>query len=193
MTAIVTNILSLLTIVGQVLIVIILFYLIFCNTHIQDHWILKKLWQHGLLFSFIVALTSMVGSLFYSEIAKYDPCKLCWWQRIFMYPQAFLLGIALWKKDANIALYSIALSVMGAIIAGYHYLLQLNIVPAIPCSAMGYSVACAKRFVLNYGYVTIPLMTFTAFILIALFSYASMRKRGEIKGLFEKLSAMINS
>jgi len=92
-----------------------------------------------------------------------------------MYPQVFLLGLALYKKDLGMAPYSLLLSSVGAVIAFYHYLLQLNIVPSLPCSAVGYSVSCSQIFVMNFGYITIPLMAFTAFLLLAILGL--IRKR----------------
>lgn len=122
--------------------------------------------KYALQLAFLVALTATLGSLFYSDIAGYEPCKLCWYQRIFMYPQTILIGLALWKKDKSITRYSIVLSVIGGIIALYHYLLQIGIVNSLPCSAVGYSASCSQRFVLTYGYVTIPMMALSGFLLI---------------------------
>ncbi|MBI4415344.1 MAG: disulfide bond formation protein B [Candidatus Kerfeldbacteria bacterium] len=130
--------------------------------------------RNGLQFAFVVALVSMLGSLFYSEIAKYTPCELCWYQRILMYPQTLLLFIALIKKDLGVTKYTLWMSLIGALVAGYHYLLQLNLVPA-PCSAVGYSAACSQRFVMEYGYITIPMMAFTGFVLILLMMVAARR------------------
>ncbi|OGF23898.1 hypothetical protein A3H66_01205 [Candidatus Falkowbacteria bacterium RIFCSPLOWO2_02_FULL_45_21] len=112
----------------------------------------------------------MLGSLFYPEIAQYAVCRLCWYQRIFMYPQAILLGLAAWRQDKNIALYSIILSAFGALIAAYHYYIQLSgALAAVPsCSAVGYSVSCSERFIMQFGYITIPLMSLTAFLMIIL-------------------------
>ena len=53
---------------------------------------------HAVLFSFIIATAATLGSLFYSEIAGYEPCKLCWFERIFMYPQSLVFLVALWKR-----------------------------------------------------------------------------------------------
>lgn len=122
--------------------------------------------KKGLLFGFIIAVVAMLGSLFYSEIAGYVPCKLCWYQRILMYPLTLLFGIALWRKDANMRLYGLVLSGLGGIIALYHFLLQHGITPSIGCNAVGYSVDCSKLFILDYGYLTIPLMALTAFLMI---------------------------
>ncbi len=156
-------ILGLLTPIAQAVVVISLFLAIVSKS--ARGKILEIISSRANLFAFVVALTATLGSLFYSEIAHYDPCKLCWLQRIFMYPQAILFGIALWKRS-NIRAYSIALSGVGAVIAGYHYLLQRGIAPSLACSSVGYSVSCAKIFVMNFGYITIPLMAFTAFALI---------------------------
>jgi disulfide bond formation protein DsbB len=93
-----------------------------------------------------------------------------------MYPQAVLLGLALWKKDKGIALYSLALSIVGSAIAGYHYLLQRGVVPELPCAAVGISESCSQRFVMTFGYITIPLMAFTAFLLL-IASMISLRKK----------------
>lgn len=159
-------ILSSLTVTGQVIIGVVIISLI-----IRNEKLIRLFAKNAVLFSLVVALTATLGSLFYSEVAGYEPCKLCWFQRIFMYPQVILLGIALWKKNGILATYnSIALSVIGVIIAGYHYLLQIGIAPELPCAAVGYSVACSQRFVMNFGYITISMMAFTAFSLIILFS-----------------------
>lgn len=162
-------ILSSLTIIGQIIVALIIISFISRKTKI-----LELFGKNAILFSFIVALIAMIGSLFYSEIAGYEPCKLCWFQRIFMYPQVILLGIALWKKDGVLAIYnSITLSIIGAVIAGYHYLLQIGVAPELPCSAVGFSAACSQRFVMQFGYITIPMMAFTAFLLIVVFSIAA--------------------
>lgn len=124
--------------------------------------------QRAYVLAYIVAFVATAGSLFYSEVAHYTPCKLCWFQRIFMYPQVLLTFQALWKKDRQLADYLIAMSVIGAVIALYHYLLQIGVVPELQCSAVGVSVKCSDHFSLNYGYITIPLMAFTAFTLIIL-------------------------
>lgn len=166
LVALVNQLLSLLTIFAHIIIVVLVtsFFLpIKIKKKVIDFFV-----KHAFILAFIVAVTATTGSLFYSEIAGYEPCKLCWYQRIFMYPQAILFGLSLWKKDKGIIDYSIILSVIGALIAGYHYLLQLGIAPSVPCSAVGYSVLCSKRFVLQYGYITIPLMAFTAFLLLLL-------------------------
>lgn len=164
-------ILSSLTVIGQVIIALIVIAFV-----IRNEKLLQFFGKNAVRLSFIVALIATLGSLFYSEIAGFEPCKLCWFQRIFMYPQVIFLGIALWKKDGGIALYGIALSAIGAIIAAYHYLLQIGVASGLPCSAVGYSAACSQRFVLQFGYITIPMMALTAFSLITFLMFLSKRR-----------------
>lgn len=159
----INQILSSLTIIAQALIVALVVIILFKKNRLP---VFAK--KYAALLAFVIALTATLGSLFYSEVAGFEPCKLCWFQRILMYPQVILLGMAFLKKDENITSYILGLSVPGAIIAGYHYLLQLGIAPALTCSATGYSVSCSQRFVMNFGYITIPLMAFSAFALIVL-------------------------
>tara|TARA_Y100000310_G_C20512074_1_gene729376 strand:+ start:431 stop:985 length:555 start_codon:yes stop_codon:yes gene_type:complete len=125
-----------------------------------------------LFFGLLVTGTATLGSLFYSEILGYTPCKLCWIQRIFMYPQMLMFALALWKKDNRVWLYAVPLSIIGGIIALYHYILQVGIftLPA-PCEAVGYSAGCSSQFMLTFGYITIPMMAFTAFILVTILAF----------------------
>jgi disulfide bond formation protein DsbB len=162
---------SLLTVIGQIIVGAVLILLFS-----QNEKVISFFSKNAILFSLIVALSATLGSLFYSEVIGFEPCKLCWFQRIFMYPQTILLAIALWKKNEILAVYnSLTLSVIGFIIAGYHYLLQIGVAPELPCSAIGYSVACSQRFVMEFGYITIPMMALTAFSLIIVFMVYKLR------------------
>lgn len=162
-TAIINQFFGTLSIVAQVATVLIFIFLIIKKQQIFVKFFSEK---KSLFCIFVVAFLAILGSLIYSEVIGYEPCKLCWFQRIFMYPQVFILGLALLKKDFHMFDYSILLSAFGAFIAGYHYLLQIGIAPSLPCSAVGYSVACSQRFVMQYGYITLPLMAFSTFILM---------------------------
>ena len=125
--------------------------------------------------SFIATTLATVGSLIYSEIIGYEPCKLCWIQRIFMYPLVVILGMALWRKDKGIRIYVFVLSVVGAVVALYHYISQLGWNPLdLECASLGYSVSCAQTFVLQFGYITLPFMAFSAFVLVALSTGSSL-------------------
>jgi hypothetical protein len=123
---------------------------------------LALLSQRAWIFVFIISLTATAGSLFFSEIAKFVPCELCWFQRIFMYPQAAISLLALITRDAKAAKYIIALSSIGAAFSLYHYHLQLFPPVVTECSL---DADCAERFVFAYGYITFAFMALTAFVL----------------------------
>ena len=82
--------------------------------------------QGALFLAGFVALFCMMASLYLSDIANFIPCKLCWYQRIIMYPLAFLLLFAGFRSDFGIRIYGLAMSGFGAFISIYHYQLQLN-------------------------------------------------------------------
>ena len=69
----------------------------------KPHTLYSFFSKNAFLFAFFVALVAGVGSFLYSNIIGYIPCSLCWWQRIFLFPQIILLGMALIKKDFRIA------------------------------------------------------------------------------------------
>lgn len=166
----VNQLLSLLTIAGQAIIALVLVCLF-----AKGHKIISFIAKNAILFSFIVALTATLGSLFFSEVAGFEPCKLCWFQRVLMYPQVILFVIALYKKDKAIIDYTLWLSVIGAAIAAYHYLLQIGVAPELTCSATGYSVSCSKRFIMSFGYITIPMMALTAFLMNIIFGFVQKK------------------
>jgi len=121
--------------------------------------------KNGVVFAFVVSLAATAGSLFYSNYAGYVPCNLCWFQRIFMYPEVILLGLALIKKDEKIIDYSLALSLIGLVISIYHNYIIFKGLHSVVCTI---SEPCATNYVLEYGYVTIPMMALTAFALVSL-------------------------
>src|SRR3990167_11058634 len=94
-------------------------------------FIKKNLLQLALL----QATLATTGSLIFSEVLKYPPCVLCWYQRIFMYPLVVILAVGIWKKDKNLPYFVLPLSIIGGIIAIYHNLLYYGLIPEsnAPC------------------------------------------------------------
>lgn len=118
---------------------------------------------HIVKIIFWSALLASVGSLIYSNIIGFPPCDLCWWQRILLYPQALIAGIAWAKKDKSIVRYILPMSVIGALISLYQSFIQWGIfTSAGGCTAIG--GACAKVYVNEFGYITIPFMAFSIFV-----------------------------
>src|SRR6185369_1050871 len=98
---------------------------------------------------------------------------LCWYQRIVMYPQVIILGMAAWKKDYSIWLYSRVLSSIGLVIAIYQYYGQMFNEGALPCSTAIDS--CAKLYFVEFGYITIPMMALSIFAFLTILSFFKPR------------------
>lgn len=119
---------------------------------------------------------SIFGSLYFSEIEKLPPCLLCWWQRIFMYPIAFIMSVAILRKDTKAIYYVMPLSIIGVIAAFYHSLLQWGVIKedVLDCSVNA-AVSCTDVQINWLGFITIPFMSFVAFagvnILVAIRHY----------------------
>lgn len=134
------------------------------------------LYEYAIYFAWIVAIVATAGSLYLSEILHYEPCKLCWFQRIFMYPQVILLGIAAYRNDRSILSYAIPLSVIGGCISTYHYAEQKlpALAKVLPCRV---GIPCNTSQINLLGFITIPLMALTAFILIIVFLSLGREKK----------------
>jgi disulfide bond formation protein DsbB len=123
------------------------------------------LWQeYGPYLAFGAALVSMLGSLYYSEIAGFVPCTLCWYQRILMYPLTVITLVGILSRDRYLPYYALPLSVTGMGLSTYHYLIQLGVIGHTAACAVG--VPCGLRYVNYLGFVTIPLMALTGFVLV---------------------------
>ncbi len=112
----------------------------------------------------VIAATSMVGSLYFSEIANYLPCTLCWYQRIAMYSLAIILAIAAVRRDRTIRVYAVALAGLGAAIALYHWLLERF--PDLDAGVCSETVPCEFVWFERFGFVTLPFMALTGFAAI---------------------------
>src|SRR3989344_3514860 len=118
-----TKVFSGLTLIGDIGVAIVVFALIFKGLA-WARLVLGFLRSQSLFLAFMIALGATLGSLFYSEVAGFVPCSLCWWQRLFLYPQVLILGFGLWKKDSRVWNCVLGLSVIGALIAVYNTYLQ---------------------------------------------------------------------
>lgn len=163
------------TLVSHILIVLVIAGLLL-RLKIVDH-VLRKVSHYAFHFAFVVALLGVFGSLLFSEVIGFTPCILCWIQRIFLYPQAIILPMAMIRRDKGIAPYILGLSIPGAVVALYQAYTQLGGYSVTPCTAAGGS--CSKIFVLEYGYITIPLMAFTAFLWIIISMIIHKRYAGK--------------
>ncbi|MBM7840564.1 disulfide bond formation protein DsbB [Alkalihalobacillus xiaoxiensis] len=139
---------------------------------------MNKKVESGLLFAWFTSLVATLGSLYFSEIEKFEPCALCWYQRIFMYPLVILIAVGVIRKDSGVAIYAAVLSGIGMCISIYHYAMQklpINEDDVIGCGL----VSCTGQYINWFGFITIPFLAGTAFILIFITSLYVIRKRKE--------------
>ncbi|TFB21734.1 disulfide bond formation protein B [Filobacillus milosensis] len=130
---------------------------------------MNKKQENLMIFAWIVAFIATLGSLYFSEIRGYVPCEMCWYQRIFMYPMVIVLLIGVVIKDVKVAYYSTALSFIGLLVSGYHFSIQK--LEALQDSAPTCGqVSCTGSYINWFGFVTIPLLAGTAFLMILITS-----------------------
>jgi disulfide bond formation protein DsbB len=117
----------------------------------------------SLHLAWIVAMLAMLGSLYFSQVVGLVPCEFCWFQRICMYPLTLLLGIAAIRGDFAIAKrYFLTMSIVGSLLAIYHY--QLEHIPQP--SVCGAQIPCDVAAFNIFGFISIPFLSMAAFLLI---------------------------
>ncbi len=128
-----------------------------------------------LLMAWLVALAATAGALFIGEVMRMLPCQLCWYQRIFMFPLAIVLGIACHGDDRRGAVYALPLALGGLAIALYHTLLLAGLLPQTwtPCEA---GIPCSGQRLEILGGLPIPWLSLLAFAAIVLLLTIFLRK-----------------
>lgn len=119
----------------------------------------------------LTACISMAGSLYFSLVLHWPPCDLCWYQRICMYPLALIIVVNTLRRESGLEHYVLPLSLIGAVIAMYHYLLQKTDWFTAPMCLSG--VPCSGDYLNWFGVITIPLLALVAFVLITVFTLIS--------------------
>jgi disulfide bond formation protein DsbB len=122
------------------------------------------------------ALVATAGSLFFSEVSQFIPCRLCWFQRIGMYPLAAILLIAAIRRDTRGgAIYGLPLAIFGSIVSIYHIYIENH--PEAESASCKIGAPCATKWIDKLGYITIPTLALTAFLaIIVLLSMALSRR-----------------
>ncbi len=128
---------------------------------IDKKWVL-------IFLCWFLATVSTLGSLFFSEVMRYPPCVLCWYQRICMFPLIVIFLMGLFPFDGKVIRFSFPIVIIGWFISVYHNLLYYNILPesAAPC-VLG--ISCTTVQIKWFGFITIPLMALTSFTLLLIF------------------------
>lgn len=155
------------TVLAQILIVLGALYF-WAIRRQADNPLVRLLGRYGLTVVFLISLLAVLGSLFYSQLAGFPPCDLCWWQRIFMYPLVLILGWGIYKKDYGSLDYALLLALAGTGVSLYHNYIYYGGADFTSCQSGGLGINCLRRFVWEFNYIGIPQMALTAFLLILL-------------------------
>lgn len=152
--------LALLSLVALALAAGLVVYRLIKGRHAADLFDGNALW-----FAWLVAIVATVGSLIYSEMALFVPCRLCWFQRIAMYPMAVVLLVGAIRKDMAAKFYALPMALIGLAISVWHYLIQTF--PSLEGGACDLVNPCSARYVEVFGFISIPFMAGAGFTLIS--------------------------
>ncbi|GGL05704.1 disulfide bond formation protein B [Deinococcus radiotolerans] len=138
--------------------------------------------DNRLYAAWVVSLIATLGSLYFSEIRHFNPCILCWFQRICMYPLAIILGVAALSGDLRVRRYALPLAGIGVLIALYQNLETWGVVPTLRACTADPSASCGTPWPV-WGMnsplntvITIPVLSMIAFtLIIALLSWRRTR------------------
>lgn len=125
----------------------------------------KTNWTLLFLCWLLVSVSTTI-SVFFSYVLEYEPCVLCWYQRICLFPLIFIFAAGLLPAfDKNVIKYALPLAIAGGLTAFYHTLLYAGIIPESiqPCSK---GVSCTEKYIELFGFVSIPMLSFFAFSIL---------------------------
>lgn len=137
----------------------------------------RLLGNRAIWLAWAVAAVATVGSLIYSEVAHFVPCRLCWFQRIFMYPLSIVLLVGAIRKELAVRYYALPLSLIGLAISIYHYVMQ--VFPSLEGGACDPLNPCSARYVEVFGFISIPFMAGAGFTLISVLALSYMKANKE--------------
>lgn len=158
-------ILAIIAIVVVAMIVVIRFLAILSDTALDVYEALaRRIHPRSMVAAWIVAVLATVGSLYFSEVARFTPCTLCWYQRIAMYPLVVVLGIAAMRRERRAAAGAATLALIGAAIAGYHVALEW--VPSLDTGACAAAAPCTFVWFREFGVFSLPTLALVGFMLI---------------------------
>jgi disulfide bond formation protein DsbB len=160
--------LAVLGVVGQVLIAlgILVGLLALLGVRAPLDAIRNLLWGYELWGAFVVASIATGGSLFFSQIAHFPPCEFCWFQRVLMYPLSILTLLVAARGDNRAARYLLPLPVVGAGTSIYHLLIENHVITQPKACTIGETAGCDVKWINQFGYITIPTLALTGFLLL---------------------------
>lgn len=128
--------------------------------------------QSSRYIALLAACIATCGSLFMSEVLHWQPCVLCWYQRILMYPLSLLIAVGILRRDRGLHLYILPLSLFGACVSIYHYAVTKGLIPPPACDAIT-GISCVTGWLNWFGFINVPFLALIAFIIISMMMMVS--------------------
>jgi len=120
--------------------------------------------------SLVLVFVATTGSLYFSKVLGWDPCIMCWYQRILMYPLVVIFGVGVLLEKDDIEDYAMPLALIGSGMSFYHYLVQrIEQFQSAGCSIA--QVSCETQYTYYFDYITVPMMAFTVFLTVLLLNW----------------------
>jgi disulfide bond formation protein DsbB len=169
--------------VGIVIMNIVTLFLIFVvvtSKNDSSNKLLSWISLHNLKIVFLVSIASILGSLFYSEIAGFVPCEFCWFQRIMLIAEALVFAGALsiyrngGRENPGIFRSTFIISLFAIFVGAFQYYGSM-FNPGLLDACVANGVSCAKNYFIIFGYITIPWMALSTFLLLAILLYIKIR------------------
>jgi disulfide bond formation protein DsbB len=125
----------------------------------------ELLGNNAIWLAWIVALVCTIGSLIYSEVVHFVPCRLCWFQRIAMYPLAIILLVGALRREAVVKFYALPIALIGLAVSIYHNVVQFF--PSLEGGSCDPLNPCSARSIAVLGFIDLPFMAGAGFIVIS--------------------------
>lgn len=125
---------------------------------------------------FAISFWATFASMALSQIYELEPCTMCWYQRIFMFPIPIIAAVAIIRKDKYAYLYMLPIAVIGWLISFYHNLLQWGVIVHETDTCSINSVSCSEPQIQILGIFTIPFGSLLIFSAVIILSIIAMKK-----------------
>lgn len=122
----------------------------------------------------LVSAAATLGSLYFSEVAHYVPCRFCWFQRVAMYPIVVVALVGVIRRDRAARWYALPMAAIGICISIYHYTIEWK--PSLDSGSCAlFGPACTDIWFRSFGFVTLAFMALCGFALIIVLNTVSFR------------------
>lgn len=141
------------------------------NVYSRTSGLLKQYYAE---ISLLLVTVATSGSLYFSEVLGWDPCIMCWYQRILMYPLVIVFGIGVLLEKDDVSDYAMPLVIIGSGMSFYHYLVQrVEQFHSAGCSVA--QISCETQYTYYFDYITVPMMAFTVFVTVLVLNWRFSR------------------